>query len=92
VARLIDFGSEPDASHDADDAICNRAAKEPSCATLKVSDIDSERMVIHVHQGKGSRDRDVLLTPKLLETLPRVLALDEAQDLSVPRHGEQLAG
>lgn len=36
---------------------------------LKVSDIDSERMVIHVHQGKGSRDRDVLLTPKLLDTL-----------------------
>ena len=36
---------------------------------LKVSDIDSERMVIHVHQGKGGRDRDVLLTPKLLETL-----------------------
>jgi len=26
-------------------------------------------MVIHVRQGKGSRDRDVLLTPKLLETL-----------------------
>jgi len=25
--------------------------------------------VIHVQQGKGSRDRDVLLTPKLLETL-----------------------
>jgi integrase/recombinase XerD len=36
---------------------------------LKVSDIDSGRMVIHVHQGKGLRDRDVLLTPKLLETL-----------------------
>jgi len=36
---------------------------------LKVTDIDSERMVIHVHQGKGSRDRDVLLTPKLLDTL-----------------------
>ena len=36
---------------------------------LKVSDIDSERMVIHVRQGKGGRDRDVLLTPKLLETL-----------------------
>ena len=26
-------------------------------------------MVIHVRQGKGGRDRDVLLTPKLLETL-----------------------
>jgi integrase/recombinase XerD len=36
---------------------------------LKGSGIDSERMVIHVHQAKGSRDRDVLLTPKLLETL-----------------------
>ena len=36
---------------------------------LKVADIDSKRMVIHVRQGKGGRDRDVLLTPKLLETL-----------------------
>ncbi len=36
---------------------------------LKVSDIDSNRMVIHVRQGKGGHDRDVLLTPKLLETL-----------------------
>ena len=36
---------------------------------LKVSDIDSERMVIHVRQGKGGRDRDVLLTPQLLQTL-----------------------
>lgn len=36
---------------------------------LKVTDIDSERMVIHVLQGKGGRDRDVLLSPKLLETL-----------------------
>ena len=35
---------------------------------LKVCDIDSERMVIHVRQGKGGRDRDVLLTPKLLDT------------------------
>jgi site-specific recombinase XerD len=35
---------------------------------LKVSDIDSERMVIHVH-GNGSHERDVLLTPKLVETL-----------------------
>ena len=36
---------------------------------LKVSDVDSERMIIHIHKGKGGRDRDVLLSPKLLETL-----------------------
>jgi site-specific recombinase XerD len=36
---------------------------------LKVSDIDSERMVIHIRLGKGSRDRDVPMTPKLLAAL-----------------------
>ena len=36
---------------------------------LKVEDIDSRRMLIRVHQGKGRRDRDVPLSPKLLETL-----------------------
>ena len=36
---------------------------------LKVEDIDSQRMLIHIRQGKGNRDRDVPLSPKLLETL-----------------------
>jgi site-specific recombinase XerD len=36
---------------------------------LKVSDIDSERMVLHIQQGKGGRDRDVPLSAKLLGIL-----------------------
>src|SRR4030095_1044816 len=34
---------------------------------LKVTDIDSKRMVVHIRQGKGSRDRDVPLSTKLAE-------------------------
>jgi integrase/recombinase XerD len=43
--------------------------RRTEASLLKVNDIDSERMVIHVQQGKGSRDRDVPMTPKLLDAL-----------------------
>ena len=43
--------------------------RRTEASQLKVSDIDSQRMVIHIHSGKGLRDRDVPLTPKLLEAL-----------------------
>ena len=36
---------------------------------LKIGDIDSQRMVIHIHEGKNSRDRELPLTPKLLEAV-----------------------
>ena len=38
-------------------------------ATLKVSDIDSNRMMLRVEQGKGRKDRYAMLSPQLLELL-----------------------
>jgi integrase len=44
-------------------------ARRAEVARLKISDIDSHRMIIHIRGGKGRKDRDVLLSPKLLDTL-----------------------
>lgn len=38
-------------------------------AGLKVSDIDSQRMVLRIQQGKGSKDRYAMLSPVMLERL-----------------------
>ena len=43
--------------------------RRTEASQLKLADIDSKRMIIHVHEGKNSRDRELPLTPKLLEAL-----------------------
>jgi integrase/recombinase XerD len=46
---------------------CGLRASET--AALRVADIDSQRMVIQIRQGKGAKDRLVPLSPVLLEEL-----------------------
>ena len=38
-------------------------------AHLRVTDVDSHQMLIHVEQGKGSKDRNAMLSPMLLQLL-----------------------
>jgi site-specific recombinase XerD len=68
VARLIDAAGTP--FHRT--VLITLYATGLRCAELtqlKASDVDSKRMVIHVQGGKGRKDRDVMLSPKLLHEL-----------------------
>jgi integrase len=44
-------------------------ARNAELTHLKVSDINSQRMVVHIRGGKGRKDRDVMLSAKLLTAL-----------------------
>ncbi|MFG1294877.1 tyrosine-type recombinase/integrase [Xanthobacter variabilis] len=48
-----------------------RGLRVSEVAHLKVADIDSARMLIRVEQGKGRKDRYVMLAPDLLDLLRR---------------------
>lgn len=39
------------------------------CTHLRIADIDSKRMVIHIHAGKGAKDRYALLSARTLSIL-----------------------
>src|SRR5262249_20184550 len=51
---------------------------------LRAEDIDSARMVIHVRQGKGHKDRDVMLSPRLLTVLREYWAIDRPRPYLFP--------
>ena len=48
---------------------------------VRISDIDRERKVIHVQQGKGKKDRYTVLSPALLEILDRYCWAARPEDL-----------
>jgi integrase/recombinase XerD len=68
VARLID-AAWPPFHRTLLMALYATGLRRAELARLKVSDVDSKRMVIHVRSGKGRKDRDVMLSAKLLEAL-----------------------
>jgi site-specific recombinase XerD len=51
---------------------------------LRVEDIDSKQMVLRVHQGKGSKDRLTLLSPRLLEALRWYWRIEKPRDWMFP--------
>src|SRR4030081_1412077 len=68
VARLLD--AAPGLKYKAALSVAYGAGLRASeVVSLKVSDIDSARMVIRVEQGKGRKDRNVMLSPHLLDLL-----------------------
>jgi integrase/recombinase XerD len=53
---------------------------------LQIPDINSRRMVIHIRGGKGRQDRDVMLSPTLLEALrEHWRGLKRKPRLAIPR-------
>jgi site-specific recombinase XerD len=56
---------------------------------LKISDIDSHRMLIRVDQGKGKKDRYTMLSPRLLEVLRRYWRVGRPQHYLFPSWRQQ---
>ena len=84
VARLLD--AAPGLKYKAALSVAYSAGlRAAEVVSLKVGDIDSTRMVIRVEQGKGRKDRYVMLSPHLLETAASLVEGGAATGLAVSR-------
>ena len=83
VARLI--AAAPNAKYQAALSVAYGAGLRASeVIALKVGDIDSERMILRVEQGKGHKDRYAMLAPVLLERLRAWWRVGHAQGKILP--------
>ena len=57
--------------------------------SLKVGDIDSDRMLLQVRHGKGAKDRTVMLSAQLLDILRTYCRLTRPADWLFPGRGER---
>jgi len=70
VARILEAAPGPGLRYRAAFSVAYGGGLRASEVThLKVGDIDSDRMLIRVEQGKGRKDRHVMLSPSLLGLL-----------------------
>lgn len=84
--EVLEFlGCVPEGKHRTILTTCYAAGLRISEAiVLQVPHIDSRRMVIRVEQGKGRRDRYVMLSPKLLEILRQWWRVERSQTWLFP--------
>jgi site-specific recombinase XerD len=68
IARLLEAAPGPKYKA-ALSAAYGAGLRVSEVVALKVSDIDSERMLLRIEQGKGRKDRFAMLSPLLLELL-----------------------
>jgi integrase/recombinase XerD len=68
IARLLEAAPGPKYKA-ALSAAYGAGLRVSEVVALKVSNIDSERMLLRIEQGKGSKDRFAMLSPLLLELL-----------------------
>lgn len=70
VGRLLEAAPGPGLKYKAAFSVAYGAGlRAAEVVSLKVSDIDSQRMLLRVEQGKGRKDRHAMLSPQLLELL-----------------------
>jgi integrase/recombinase XerD len=70
VTQLIEAAPGPGLKHKAALSVAYGAGlRGCEVVTLRVGDIDSERMLIRVEMGKGRKDRHAMLSPQLLSLL-----------------------